>query len=130
MAVYYKHNMVVRNKSSDVYAPVAKRYDCSIIEMNTGIICTCLPNLRTFAKHHFPSIFNSSDESESQYIVTYWTETRTDMTSVPTESDRIRRGSGQPLNSNTSQIEPNQSILSIPTTEEGQQSRKSSIPIT
>lgn len=29
----------------------------SIIEMNTGIICACLPNLKAFAKRHFPNLF-------------------------------------------------------------------------
>ncbi|KAK0104925.1 hypothetical protein ONS95_005188 [Cadophora gregata] len=28
-----------------------------IIEMNTGIICACLPNLKAFAKRHFPNLF-------------------------------------------------------------------------
>ncbi|KAG4428742.1 hypothetical protein IFR05_015773 [Cadophora sp. M221] len=31
-----------------------------IIEMNTGIICACLPNLKAFAKRHFPNLFKRS----------------------------------------------------------------------
>jgi hypothetical protein len=30
----------------------------SIIEMNIGIICACLPSLKTIAKHHYPGSFN------------------------------------------------------------------------
>ncbi|KAL5314212.1 hypothetical protein ACEPPN_018637 [Leptodophora sp. 'Broadleaf-Isolate-01'] len=31
-----------------------------IIEMNTGIICACLPNLKAFTKRHFPNLFKRS----------------------------------------------------------------------
>ncbi|KAN0116744.1 hypothetical protein V8E51_002721 [Hyaloscypha variabilis] len=33
-------------------------YVWCIIEMNIGIICACLPSLKTIAKHHYPGTFN------------------------------------------------------------------------
>ncbi|KAL2060556.1 hypothetical protein VTL71DRAFT_9197 [Oculimacula yallundae] len=32
-----------------------------IIEMHTGIICACLPNLKAFAKRHFPNLFKKPE---------------------------------------------------------------------
>jgi hypothetical protein len=37
---------------------------CSIAEVYTGIICACLPILKVFCKHHFPSIFAGEDQLE------------------------------------------------------------------
>jgi hypothetical protein len=35
-----------------------------MIEMYIGIICACLPILKVFCKHHFPSVFAGEDEFE------------------------------------------------------------------
>jgi hypothetical protein len=32
--------------------------------MYTGIICSCLPSLKAFTKHHFPNMFKDDDRVE------------------------------------------------------------------
>jgi hypothetical protein len=32
----------------------------SLVEMNVGVICACLPSLKSFVKHYFPNVFQIS----------------------------------------------------------------------
>lgn len=57
MALHTKHYLVVSLSPRTVRAALLRLTSHSIIEMNTGIICACLPNLKAFAKRHFPNLF-------------------------------------------------------------------------
>ena len=57
MALHSEHHLVVSLLSRTVRNSLLSLTPHSIIEMNTGIICACLPNLKAFAKRHFPNLF-------------------------------------------------------------------------
>ncbi|KAH6711945.1 hypothetical protein BKA61DRAFT_611860 [Leptodontidium sp. MPI-SDFR-AT-0119] len=65
-----------------------------IIEMYTGIICSCLPNLKAFAKHHFPNLFPDTDQPElrrsSSSGITYATGVTVGHTTPLSQSESIQ----------------------------------------
>jgi len=92
--------------------------------MQTGIVCACLPSLRTFAKEYFPKIFDNSDDPNS--VLTGWTRSQTDLMQTQ-ETGELRRpdfGHGNiPMDSTTD------SSHSVATSGQGDHSFKSSIAL-
>jgi hypothetical protein len=89
--------VVCKNQLFTSYSRSDSLHQNSIIEMNIGIICACLPFLKTIAKHHYPEsfsddpVFSTGDAESPQRTSVQWPSTfQTQDTEQPRSDSSIQ----------------------------------------
>jgi hypothetical protein len=99
MSIVRLHALIYFSKSRNPTWDEAGVSQWSTIELNVGIICTCMPTIRTILVHYFPRIFSSTTTAyASNYHAKYGSHVLSGKMTTNSSVVRSRRANSMMFN--------------------------------